>query len=68
MRSLGLSSRFPGNSAAIALTLVIFGTCHPVQAKVIIFDPPGSTYTLPAAINASGWVTGSWVDSNRNNH
>jgi len=65
VRSLGLSSRFAGSSIAFALTLVIFGAglCDPVQAKIIKFDPPGSTFTLPTGINASKWITGWYNDS-----
>src|SRR5690349_3720187 len=70
VRTLGLSSRFRESSVAFALTVGIFGTglCDPAQARIIKFDPPGSTNTLPFAINASKWITGFYEDSNGGFH
>jgi len=65
-QAFGLSSRFRENCAAVALALAIFGTglCDPAQAKIIKFDPPGSTSTYASGINASRSVIGTYYDSN----
>src|SRR5690349_553986 len=70
VRTLGLSSRFRESSGAIALALVVFGTglCGPAQAKIIKFDPPGSTETLPFAINSSLWIIGTYLAGNSLSH
>jgi hypothetical protein len=66
IRVSGLSSRIRESNAIFALALVFFGTgfCDPIQARIIKFDPPGSTDTTPIAINASGWIIGTYLDSN----
>jgi hypothetical protein len=59
----GMSLRFCEGSAAVALTLVLFGAglSEAVQAKTIIFDPPGAIQTIPVGINASKWITGYYL-------
>jgi hypothetical protein len=32
------------------------------------FNPPGSTFTAPFAINAGGVITGAFIDANGANH
>ena len=36
----------------------------PPQPTIITFDPPGSTFTLPSAITATGVIIGSYWDAN----
>jgi hypothetical protein len=36
--------------------------------KASLFDPPGSTYTLPTAINAGGEIAGSFQDARGDTH
>jgi hypothetical protein len=37
-------------------------------ATYITFDPPGSTYTRPQAINPAGTITGSWGNASAAGH
>jgi hypothetical protein len=49
------------------LALSTLGMIHPANAQevtYIIFDPPGSTSTQPASINAKGAIAGSYNDAN----
>src|SRR2546421_108487 len=49
------------------MVLYTLGMIHPANAQevtFIIFDPPGSTSTHPASINAKGAITGSYNDAN----
>ena len=39
------------------------GTDTTNAGTFVVFDPPGSTYTQPAAINPAGTVTGSFADA-----
>src|SRR5437588_7897652 len=54
----------------LALSFFAFSTMamiHPANAQeaaYVIFDPPGSTSTKPASINAKGAITGSYNDAN----
>src|ERR1700722_17436426 len=66
IRTLRTSPRFRESGVAFALAVGIFctGLCDPVQAKIVKFDPPGSSNTMPTAINASRWITGIYVGGN----
>ncbi len=49
------------------MVLYTLGMIHPANAQevtYIIFDPPGSTSSHPASINAKGAITGSYNDAN----
>src|SRR5216684_2331018 len=48
------------------MMLYTLGIPHPANAQevtYIIFDPPGSTFTQPASINAEGAITGTYGDA-----
>jgi hypothetical protein len=59
-----------GRKEVLAVGLMVLytlGMTHPANAQevtYIIFDPPGSTNTLPKSINAEGAIAGSYTDAN----
>ena len=65
MQVLSASSRNRISVAkgAFALVLFVAGSIQLAQAKTIKFDPPGSTSTMPAAINDAGSITGFYLHS-----
>ena len=39
-------------------------TCASLNGNFILFDPPGSVFTLPGAINSDGLIVGGGADAN----
>jgi hypothetical protein len=60
------SLRFRASRVGFAVTLAMFGAGLPAQArqaKIIDFDPPGSSQTVPMGINESRSITGVYADT-----
>src|SRR5262249_40824885 len=41
---------------------------HPSHPSFVVFDPPGSTFTMPSVVTATGAIIGSYTDASGVTH